>query len=164
MFSPQDKISPNNVKMKMVSPDFSSILCDFREEWTAQTFTKPVSTVFWKYSRRLTIRVHQQSDNYPIPGEAVWTGSHSGPAAELASASELPSTGLELSPAEPIPGSSPSLTSPFKPHLLRQRSLTALSQQPLGPIVLLHSSDFISFTALIPNQYICLLLTVCLVH
>ena len=62
--------------------------------------------------------------------------------------------GLELSSPEPVPGSFPSFTSPRKSHLLRQRPPTALYQQPQGPTVLLHSDDFMSFTALIPNQYI----------
>lgn len=105
------------------------------------------------------VRVNQQSANYPIAGEAVYTCSHAGPAAALAPTSELPSTRPGLSSPEPVPA-------PFhlSHHLLRQRSPAALSQQPQGPTVLLHSDDFLSFTALIPNQYICLLLTVCLVH
>lgn len=72
------------MKMKMVSPDFASILYGFRDEWTAQIFTKPVSMEF---SESI-----QKSDNYPIPGDAVYTCSHPEPAAELASTSELPST------------------------------------------------------------------------
>ena len=58
MFSLQEKISHNNVKVKTLSSDFSSTLCGFGEERTAQICTKPVSTEFSeKYSNRLMIKL-----------------------------------------------------------------------------------------------------------